>query len=89
MLLIRCIEIGLESGTKRRLGRLSLFRFTGTYLHPRIPGERVSENLCYVLQNITQIDRHRGSGYPLTPATPPCIRVRTRRFESVTLALVD
>jgi tetratricopeptide (TPR) repeat protein len=34
-------------------------------------------------------DRHRGSGYPLTPATPPCIRVRTRRFEPVTLALVD
>lgn len=26
-------------------------------------------------------DRHRGSGRPLTPATPPCIRVRTRRFD--------
>jgi hypothetical protein len=30
-------------------------------------------------------DRHRSSGYPLTPATPPCVRVRTRRFEMVTL----
>src|SRR6516225_8627778 len=31
-------------------------------------------------------DRHRGSGCPLTPATPPCVRDRTRRFEMVTLA---
>jgi hypothetical protein len=30
-------------------------------------------------------DRHRGGGHPPTPATPPCVRVRTRRFESVTL----
>ena len=34
-------------------------------------------------------DRHRGGGHPPTPATPPCIRVRTRRFELVTLALID
>jgi hypothetical protein len=27
------------------------------------------------------VDRHRGGGHPPTPATPPCIRVRTRRFE--------
>jgi protein-S-isoprenylcysteine O-methyltransferase Ste14 len=33
-------------------------------------------------------DRHRGGGHPPTPATPPCIRVRTRRFESVTLTLL-
>src|SRR5208337_4547922 len=26
-------------------------------------------------------DRHRGGGHPPTPATPPCVRVRTRRFE--------
>ena len=26
-------------------------------------------------------DRHRGGGRPPTPATPPCVRVRTRRFE--------
>jgi transcriptional regulator with GAF, ATPase, and Fis domain len=25
-------------------------------------------------------DRDRGSGYPLAPPTPPCVRVRTRRF---------
>ena len=29
------------------------------------------------------LDRHRGSGCPLTPATPPCVRVRTRRFEKL------
>src|SRR6516164_4484443 len=33
-------------------------------------------------------DRHRGGGDPPTPATPPCVRVRTRRFELVTLALL-
>ena len=33
--------------------------------------------------NHATTDRHRGSGHPPTPATPPCIRVRTRRFESV------
>jgi len=37
---------------------------------------------------VTGLDRHRGSGCPLTPATPPCVRVRTRRFEMVTLARI-
>src|SRR5438093_4138162 len=27
------------------------------------------------------LNRHRGGGHPPTPATPPCVRVRTRRFE--------
>jgi hypothetical protein len=30
---------------------------------------------------LSTIDRHRGGGHPPTPATPPCVRVRTRRFE--------
>ena len=34
-------------------------------------------------------DRHRGGGHPPTPATPPCVRVRTRRFELVTLTPID
>ena len=34
-------------------------------------------------------DRHRGGGHPPTPATPPCVRVRTRRFEAVTLTLLN
>ena len=34
-------------------------------------------------------DRHRGGGHPPTPATPPCVRVRTRRFELVTLTAID
>ena len=37
---------------------------------------------------VTAFDRHRGSGRPLTPATPPCVRVRTRRFEMVTLTRI-
>jgi hypothetical protein len=39
-------------------------------------------------RSIEPFDRHRGSGRPLTPATPPCVRVRTRRFEMVTLARI-
>jgi hypothetical protein len=30
-------------------------------------------------------NRHRGSGHPLSPATPPYMRVRIRRFSSVGL----
>ena len=43
----------------------------------------------YVELHISRLDRHRGGGYPPTPATPPCVRVRTRRFELVTLAPID
>src|SRR6516164_2062019 len=38
---------------------------------------------------LTPVDRHRGRSHPRTPATPPCVRVRTRRFESVTLASIN
>ena len=34
-------------------------------------------------------DRHRGGGHPPTPATPPCIRVRTRRFKKVALTVLE
>jgi hypothetical protein len=37
---------------------------------------------------VNALDRHRGSGCPLTPATPPCVRVRTRRFELVALTRI-
>ena len=37
---------------------------------------------------VRAFDRHRGGGCPPTPATPPCVRVRTRRFEMVTLSLL-
>jgi hypothetical protein len=29
------------------------------------------------------VDRHRGGGHPPTPATPPYVRVRIRRFEKL------
>src|SRR5208283_573952 len=38
---------------------------------------------------IQRLDRHRGGGHPPTPATPPCVRVRTRRFELVALTAID
>src|ERR1035441_7711115 len=37
----------------------------------------------------SRFDRHRGGGHPPTPATPPCVRVRTRRFETVTLTFLE
>src|SRR5438552_2669334 len=43
----------------------------------------------FSLLPISPLDRHRGGGHPPTPATPPCVRVRTRRFELVTLAAID
>ena len=33
------------------------------------------------LVNAAVFDRHRGGSHLPTPATPPCERVRTRRFE--------
>src|SRR5437588_13073025 len=34
-----------------------------------------------VLWKVCPSDRHRGGGHPPTPATPPCVRIRTRRFD--------
>src|SRR5437870_2906420 len=35
------------------------------------------------------VDRDRGGGRPPTPPTPPCVRVRTRRFETFGLTLLE
>ena len=37
----------------------------------------------------TPFDRQRVGGHPPTPATPPYVRVRIRRFESVTLTFLE
>ena len=57
-------------------------------LHPWHPGRRPARRTVRETRPTTPTrgrrswhDRHRGSGRPLTPATPPCIRVRTRRFD--------
>jgi transposase len=42
----------------------------------------------YVARHIIVLDRHRGSGYPLTPATPPCVRVPYTAVRLVPLALL-
>src|SRR5271157_4279201 len=41
------------------------------------------------LMDARAFDRHRGGGHSSTPATPPCVRVRTRRFEPVTLTFLE
>src|SRR5258708_36207990 len=53
-----------------------------------LPTEVMNDKGRYRQHPITPFDRHRGSGCPLTPATPPCVRVRTRRFGMVTLVRI-
>src|SRR5258705_13355924 len=44
-----------------------------------VPGcQRTLGRVALVERNT--INRHRGSGHPLSPATPPYMRVRIRRF---------
>ena len=65
-------------------------RFQTTVDRRRIAAQRVStRQTCALVRLISHIDRHRGGGLPPTPATPPCIRVRTRRFETVTLTFFE
>src|SRR5438552_5622361 len=42
-----------------------------------------AETFTSQLLSMPSTHRHRGSSRPLTPATPPCIRVRTRRFDQL------
>ena len=56
----------------------------GLYLHQ--VGQRTFTSK---LLSMPSTHRHRGGGHPPTPATPPCVRVRTRRFELVALAFID
>src|SRR5215471_1213556 len=53
------------------------------------PYEMNPERIPYGRDATRFFDRHRGRGRPRTPATPPCVRVRTRRFESVALASIN
>src|SRR5712692_9364706 len=58
---------------------------------PGLPASRRRDPLAWISHRMRPISgikhRHRGGGCPPTPATPPCVRVRTRRFELVTLEL--
>ena len=45
---------------------------------PVCPNEGGSQAPAFLARN--PLDRNRGGGHPPTPATPPCVRVRTRRF---------
>ncbi len=41
------------------------------------------------VQHIKEVDRHRGSGCPLPPATPPCITGPYTAVRLVRLTLLD
>src|ERR1700730_13197259 len=47
----------------------------------RLLGGGWSATLTLGLLQSCPSDRHRGGGHPPTPATPPCVRIRTRRFD--------
>jgi hypothetical protein len=40
-------------------------------------------------RTLTRHDRHRGSGHPLSPATPPYMRVRVRRFRGLGVVIEE
>src|SRR5258707_7287680 len=54
---------------------------------PKIEGadarKSASRQLCSFISTESRFDRHRGGSCLPTPATPPCIRVRTRRLEKL------
>jgi hypothetical protein len=52
-------------------------------LHCCSQANALIDNSLTMSVNTGAFDRHRGSGCPLTAATPPCVRVRTRRFEKL------
>src|ERR1039458_7572671 len=64
--------------------RASIRQWRGLSPLPGLPGSR-GFPMAYAMG----YDRHRGGGRPPTPATPPCVRGRTQRFESVTLAFLE
>jgi hypothetical protein len=51
---------------------------------PSTTNQTSALDTCLTAALVSGIDRHRGGGCPPTSATPPCVRVRTRRFELVT-----
>ena len=71
--------------------------FSGVYHAPGYgPGDPPIKNGETIARNIARdlkpsevsllpeaADRHRGGGHPPTPATPPYVRVRIRRFDKL------
>jgi len=41
------------------------------------------ERIDFLYAELPESNRHRGSGHPLSPATPPYMRVRIRRFSEL------
>jgi Protein of unknown function (DUF3011) len=84
--------LGVDFG---RFGRLSFGKENSThydiagYTTDRFNVFGGTSTTTYVAGTDGGQDWHRGGGHPPTPATPPCVRVRTRRFELVALAPID
>src|SRR6202163_3239419 len=74
----------IHASFRPRLAAVALASSLGLHLH------QVGRRTCTSkLLSMPSTHRHRGGGHPPTPATPPCVRVRTRRFESVTLTFLE
>jgi type I restriction enzyme M protein len=71
----------LVDRTHRELSDEEIRRIAGTYHAWRgEKGPGKYEDVPGFCKNATTEDRDRGSGCPPSPPTPPCVRVRTRRF---------
>jgi hypothetical protein len=79
------LSVAPTEGHKRRhkmfcKNRITLIGFLGKDAETRFIGNGTSHKPVLV---ISSFDRHRGGGRPPTPATPPYVRVRIRRFEKL------
>ena len=93
MLCRGCASTGGVSSSSRCPGAASWDPFhAALYQPPHAGRDRAQVGLLLddrrqylgkVLAREKAFDRHRGGGHPPTPATPLCVRVRTRRFEMV------
>src|SRR6266849_1311606 len=66
----------LHASFRPRLATIALAFSLALHLHQ--VGRRTFTSK---LLSMPSTHRHRGGGHPPTPATPPCVRVRTRRFD--------
>jgi PAS domain S-box-containing protein len=73
-----------ELTARARDGKETMVSYNATTFYDR---DSKLQGVFATARDVT--DRHRGGGHPPTPATPPCVRVRTRRFESVTLTFLE
>ena len=76
----KTFSIGIQSEISAQSG------ICGRFTHGTLPGVAENHHLPHPFSRLrkrSEHNRHRGSGHPLSPATPPYMRVRIRRFDQL------